>query len=72
MYPYSAAPDYGTHPEGELMAPEHSPGYLVYAPAELSTTHVVGYGPGQMDEARAMASRLRGIVVRAGVVADYR
>ena len=72
MYPHRSAPDYGTAPENELMAPEHSPGYLVYAPTEIGTNYIVGYGPGQLDEARAMASRLRGIVVRAGVVADYR
>lgn len=72
MYPHRAAPDYGTAPEGELPGPDHSPGYLVYAPESVGTSHVVGFGPGQLDQARAMAARLRGIVVRAGVIADYR
>lgn len=50
---------------------EQPTAYLVYAVAECGTTHVIGYGPDSLDEAEAMAKRLRGVVVAAPVVADH-
>ncbi len=53
--------------------PDQTLGYLVYAVTECGTTYVVAYGPGadSLEEAEAMARRLRGIVVSAPVIADH-
>jgi hypothetical protein len=69
MYP-QGAPDYGTHPKGELPVPR-SPGYLVFAPFIAGVSNVVAFGPDQYEAARKYAEGLHGLVVQAPVVADY-
>lgn len=52
--------------------PAAAPAFLVFSVAENGSACVVGYGPDHQAEAEAMAQRLRGIVVAAPIVADFR